>query len=237
VDSVAVSGDGRLVASGSEDCTAKLWDPATGRCLHTFSLPGLVRLVIFSPDSTLLASVTFNHIQIWNMRSHNLISTIASRCQLLAFSPNGTGNRLVSLTRDLKLKLWEVATGTCLASLDIGRSFKNVVFGVDGTSVILGNDDSPEVAKYGIFPTHSSSNDERSSFPMEFVLLHDVQPSVSSHFFCHREGDEWIIDEQDKRVLWVPPDLRHRSDSWGKKVALGSPSGRVAMVDISDVQN
>ena len=232
VSGVAISGDGQLVASGSYDYTAKLWDPATGRCLHTFSHPGFVRLVKLSPDSTLLASTTSDHIRIWDTRSHNLISTIniAGRDPLLRFSLNG--NRLVSLTGDLKL--WDVATGTCLASLDVGRSFRKVVFGVDGTSVIL--ESRYSVVRYGISPTHSCSSnhdkDDHPSLPLKFVPLRDTRPSVSSHFYCYRQGSEWIIDEQERRVLWVPPDLRYKSDSCGKKVALGSRSGRVVMVDI-----
>jgi WD40 repeat protein len=152
----------------------------------------------------------------------------------LVFSPNG--NRLVSLTDDLKLKLWEVATGKCLASLDVGGSFNKIVFGVDGTSVILESSGSLEVVRYGISPTHSSSSnhdkDKHSSLPLEFIPLHDTQSPVSSHF----SGWDWIRDEQERLVLWVPPDLKYTSDFCGKKVALGSRSGRVVMVDISDVQ-
>jgi WD40 repeat protein len=241
VRSVAVSGDGQLVASGSADCTAKLWDPTTGRCLHTFSHPYSVALVIFSPDSTLLASVASDHIRIWDTRTHNLISTIedASVNTRLAFSPNG--NRLVSLTWNY-LELWEVATGKPLAYLYVCGCFEKVEFGVDGTSVILEkNNDSLEVVRYGISPTHSSSNDDKdkhSSPQLQFVPLHDTQQSqpVSSHLHCYRLESEWIIDEQKRRVLWVPPDLRYISNSCGKKIALGSSSGRVAMIEVLDVR-
>ena len=67
-------------------------------------------------------------------------------------------------------------------------------------------------------------------------ILHDIQPSVSSHL-CYRLGSEWVIDERKRRVLWVPPDLRHTSDSYEKKAVLGSDSGRLVFVDISYVQN
>jgi len=235
--SVAVSGDGQLIASGSRDKTAKLWDPTTGRCLHTLHHPDLVHSVIFSPDSTLLASATSDHIRIWDTRSHNLISTIKATSfddLRLGFSPNG--NRLVFLGRIRGLEMWEVATGKCLASLDVDGFFKKVVFSVDGTSVILESYNSLKVARYGISPAHSSSKDEYSSLPMEFVPLHDTQSSVSSHFYCYREGSEWIIDERERWILWVPPDLRYKSDSCGTMVVLASESGRLVIVDISDVQ-
>ncbi len=56
---VAVSPDGTLVATGSLDGTAKLWDLATGREMLTlFGHDGPVNTVAFSPDGRFLATVS-----------------------------------------------------------------------------------------------------------------------------------------------------------------------------------
>jgi len=144
---------------------------------------------------------------------------------------------LVSLGDREHLELWEVSTGKQLASFKVDSPFDKVAFGFDGTSVSLESDDS--VMRYRISPTQSSSDndkDEHSSLPMQFVPLYDAEPSVSSHL-CYHQGSEWIIDERKRRVLWVPPDLRNRSDSCEKQAVFVSQSGKLIIVDISDVQN
>ncbi|MHC5763016.1 WD40 repeat domain-containing protein [Nostoc sp.] len=53
---MAFSPDNQIIASGSEDKTAKLWDVKTGECLMTFSAQNsLVRANAFSSDGEIFA--------------------------------------------------------------------------------------------------------------------------------------------------------------------------------------
>jgi WD40 repeat protein len=80
VRAVAVSPDGRLVASGSRDGTVKLWRLATGRELRTLAgHASEVSSVAFTADGHWLASGSFdNTIKLWD---------IATGQELRTFSP------------------------------------------------------------------------------------------------------------------------------------------------------
>ena len=78
VQSVAFSSDSQVLASGSDDKTIKLWDPATGTLKHTLEgHSDSVRSVAFSSDGQVLASGSDDEtIKLWDPATGTLKHTL-----------------------------------------------------------------------------------------------------------------------------------------------------------------
>ena len=78
VNSVVFSPDGRLLASGSNDYTIKLWRVSDGSLVRTLTgHTSWVYSVSFSPDGRLLASGSNdNTIKLWRVADGSLVRTL-----------------------------------------------------------------------------------------------------------------------------------------------------------------
>lgn len=152
--SVAVSPDGRLIATGSWDTTIQLWTVSRTRGVTLQPLGPLltghtsyVRGVAFSPDSTILASVGDDGtLRLWDVRSRRplgppLIGNVGS-IYAIAFSPNG--RILASGGLDTTVRLWDVSHRRLLGPPLVGHTdnVSAVAFSPDGSILASSGNDS-----------------------------------------------------------------------------------------------
>jgi len=69
VNSVTVSPDGSLCASGGKDGTAMLWDLNEGRHLSSLDAGDIIHSLVFSPIRYWLCAATASTIKIWDLES------------------------------------------------------------------------------------------------------------------------------------------------------------------------
>ena len=144
VYSVALSPDGRTLASGSHD-NIKLWDVQSQQ--QSATLTGhshLVRSVAFSPDGRTLASGSFDKtIKLWDVQRQREIATLtghSDNVRSVAFSPDG--RTLASGSEDNTIKLWDVQSQGQIATLTgYSNWIYSVAFSRDGQMLASGSQD------------------------------------------------------------------------------------------------
>ena len=127
IDSVAFSPDGQRIASGSRDCTIRVWDATTGELVagpftgHT----GSIESIAFSPGGQHIASGSRDGtIRVWDAAAGEIFAgpftSHASKVHSVAYSPDG--ERIASALQDGTICVWDVAQGIVVAGPFTGHT-------------------------------------------------------------------------------------------------------------------
>jgi WD40 repeat protein len=142
---LAVTADGKLLASGSEDRTIKLWDVATSRERRTLTgHTGAVRALAFSPDATTLASAGDDgSVRLWDVATgQGRASWKAHTGKVRALAFSGDGRQLASGGDDKSIKLWDLSRAPeGVAVLDYTAGVLALAFAADGKLLASGGED------------------------------------------------------------------------------------------------
>ncbi|MBI1296106.1 hypothetical protein GC175_14225 [bacterium] len=188
---VAFHPKGHRLASSGPDQTVRLWDVASGQLHHTLiGRTARVWAVAFSPDGvTAAGGGEDDTVRLWDvaaMQRQEAMSVHSGLRQSLRDHTNwifclafdNRGERLASVSGDLTVRLWDVATGKCLHVLrEHHNRICSVAFSPDGRRVLSGGEDG----KLCLWDVHSSRQIWRAQANFIFsVLFHPTEPIVAS---------------------------------------------------------
>lgn len=117
IKSIAVSPDGKKIASCSSDQKVKVWNSQTGACLRTFVSKFPVHAVSFSPDSNYIISGGSNHLWLWKIQEKNCVGIFKGHNDLVESVLFSDDKHVVSGSWDATIKVWALATNKCQKTL------------------------------------------------------------------------------------------------------------------------
>jgi len=116
INTVTVSPDGSLCASGGKDGTAMLWDLNEGKFLYQLDAGDEIHSLVFSPNHYWLCAATSKFIKIWDLESKSIVDElvpeaqkIVPACISLAWSSDGA-NLFAGYT-DKVIRVWQASRG------------------------------------------------------------------------------------------------------------------------------
>merc|ERR1711935_141191 len=92
LNTVCVSPDGSLCASGGKDGTAMLWDLNEGKHLYSLEANDVIHSMVFSPNRYWLCAATDTCIKIWDLESKVCVDELKPD-----FAPTGAKNKAVPI--------------------------------------------------------------------------------------------------------------------------------------------
>ncbi|GBO52936.1 high-affnity carbon uptake protein Hat/HatR [Pseudanabaena sp. lw0831] len=146
VQNVALSPDGKIIASASDDGTVKLWElegDNSNPIKEIKDQGGWVRAVVFLSDRQIVTAGQDKNIKIIDIASGKVVKTLSGHTNLinnLAIAP--TSDLLVSGSYDNTVNLWQISTGKLMRSLT-GHTDKiwGLAISPDGKQVVSASRD------------------------------------------------------------------------------------------------
>ncbi|XP_030376525.1 transducin beta-like protein 3 [Scaptodrosophila lebanonensis] len=120
VNCVCYALNNKIVATASQDKTAKLWSADSNALLGV--LRGHTRgvwCVRFSPvDQVVLTSSSDCSLRIWSIANFSCLKRLEQECTILRAEFLDHGKFILSAASDGLLKIWNIKTNTCVQSID-----------------------------------------------------------------------------------------------------------------------
>lgn len=111
--------DSRELVSAWGFKSIKVFNVETGVCTHTFDDSYCKVVVALSPDGQHIASVSRDHVKIWDKLIRSYPSTIEKhQSNVISVAYSADDKLLASASYDRTIRVWNAATGSCMHTLE-----------------------------------------------------------------------------------------------------------------------
>ena len=208
--------------------TVKIWNTHTGHH-RSIAIDNNVFHIALSPNGSQLASLSSFHMKLWDLESEGCLAHLKfdGPLQVEVRISFGFDGMSVSLMKNSGgPQSWRISPNH---NIDDTKSW----FTSHLLTYFVTQMWQPIYHNYTKNPIN---NHHDTMLPMVFVptmeeLSNQDVPMLCQSYHC---DDEWILDEDERRILWIPPDERPRK-FWcfkpGKKVIVRTESGKVYIVN------
>ncbi|MCL6474800.1 MAG: hypothetical protein K6U75_07085 [Firmicutes bacterium] len=140
VNALSFTADGSLLASGSEDTTAKVYRASDGALLRNFSCGTAVRGLAIAPDGSTLTDVLFERtVQFWNVTGGNLLASfLGHSAYMYAARYVPDGSLVATGGTDGLIKFWQIPNNTPVRTISSPEWIRCIAFSADGSLVASG---------------------------------------------------------------------------------------------------
>lgn len=144
INSLAFSREGKLLVSGSDDHTLRLWEVETGRELRTFNgHKDNVNKVLFHPNGKWIISGSSDHeIKFWEIETGKLVKSYTlPEYTIISLAIDPTGTYLAAGSYGDSVKVYNTTTDSLVYRLKGDRSLPNYVdIDSKGNYLLIGHD-------------------------------------------------------------------------------------------------
>src|SRR5262249_17595938 len=138
IHTVVVSRDGRMVLTGSEDETARLWDVSSGQMIRTFAgfaIHGPHLLAFGSPGQVVLGDR--QTVGVYEAATGRLVRSFpVSERERVQVSPDGRVLATAGGSMATRIELWDLSNGKELSQDPAGAYAMPIVFSPNGRLLV-----------------------------------------------------------------------------------------------------
>eukprot|EP00731_Ephydatia_muelleri_P016594 Em0009g1018a len=145
---VAVSQDGKLLATGLKSCVVKLYEVETGKELQMFvGHAAAITGICFVGTNALCTASHDTTLSLWNVQDGFRVAVMKGHQRSVrGCAANSSGKVVVSVSWDTTIRVWNGSDGKCVSTLRTPRQRNNplncVAFHPEGQLVVVGSWDA-----------------------------------------------------------------------------------------------